>query len=235
MKTGNIKSKQSHYELLLRAYDKAQAAFERAKTNEKTAKHYQKTADKDISKTDKAILELEYKRAKYRRKGRKTAFQIAKLRLKQWLKLHEEDIKLYQLNEEAQPSENKEADEEKGKMTRSTSDEADTAAAAEKIESKPKKEFKKEPKKKADSLNSNNLIIIEGIGQKVNQYLETAGITSFSQLAASNFETLKGILVANRLQFLDPTSWPQQAQLVVEGKMDDLKTLQEQLKSGRKK
>ena len=70
MKTGNIKSKQSHYELLLRAYDKAQAAFERAKTNEKTAKHYQKIADKDISKTDKAILELEYKRAKYRRKGR---------------------------------------------------------------------------------------------------------------------------------------------------------------------
>ena len=153
--------------------------------------------------------------------------------------MHEEDVKLYQLNEEAQPSENKEADEEKGKMTRSTSDEADTAAAAEKIESKPKKETKKEtkkePKKKADSLNSNNLIIIEGIGQKVNQYLETAGITSFSQLAASNFETLKGILVANRLQFLDPTSWPQQAQLVVEGKMDDLKTLQEQLKSGRKK
>ncbi len=233
MKTGNIKSKQSHYELLLRAYDKAQAAYERAKTNERTAKHYRKTADKDISKTDGAILELEYKRAKYRRKGRKTAFQIAKLRLKQWLKLHEEDIKLYQLNDEAQPSENKEANEAKGKTARSSSDEPDTAASAEKSASTPK--TKKEPKKKADPLSSNNLIIIEGIGQKVSQYLDAAGITSFSQLATSNFETLKGILVANRLQFLDPSSWPQQAQLVVEGKMDELKTLQEELKGGRKK
>ncbi len=218
--------------MLLRAYDKAQAAFERAKTNEKTAKHYRKTADKDISKTDGAILELEYKRAKYRRKGRKTAFQIAKLRLKQWLKLHEEDIKLYQLNDEVQPSENKEDNDSKGKTPRSANDEPDMAAAAEKIDIKPKKESKK----KMDAIGSNNnLIIIEGIGQKVNQYLEAAGITSFAQLAMSNFEILKDILVANRLQFLDPTSWPQQAQLVVEGKMDELKVLQEQLKGGKKK
>ncbi len=234
MKTGNIRSKQSHYELLLRAYDKAQAAFERAKTNEKTAKHYLKTADKDISKTDGAILELEYKRAKYRRKGRKTAFQIAKLRLKQWLKLHEEDIKLYQLNEEVAASDDKEEGDIKEKTSRSPKDEPDTAPSATgKTDAAPK--AKKEPKKKDEATTPSNLTAIEGIGQKVNQYLQTAGITNFVQLAASNFETLKGILVTNRLQFLDPTTWPQQAQLVVDGKMDELKALQEQLKGGKKK
>lgn len=100
MKPNSTKEKPSHYELLLKAFDKAQTALERAITNEKTAKHYFKTADKNISKSDYKILELEFLRAKYRRKGRKAAFKIAEIRLKQWLKRHEKDNKLYQLTEE---------------------------------------------------------------------------------------------------------------------------------------
>lgn len=251
MKIDNSKPpKPSHYELLLSAYDKAQTAFERAKTNEKSAKHYIKTADKDIKKTDKGILDLEYKRAKYRRKARKVAFQITKLRLKQWLKLHEEDVKLYQLSEEAQVFENQQVSEEKKPTKRRNKTEVDAAvpSASEKAELAPKS---KKTEKTATAPKNNippkvkkpkppvalptDLTLIEGIGPKVFQFLQDAGISTFAQLAAADLYTLRGILSANSFKFANPTTWAEQAQLVVDGKMEALEVLREKLKSSKKR
>lgn len=280
MKTENIKSKQSHYELLLRAYDKAQAALERAKTNEKTARHYMKTADKDVSKTDMAILELEYQRAKFRRKGRKAAFKIAKLRLKQWLKLHEEDVKLYQLNAESEKKDEGKSEEKATKEPDAVGGEEEVikptkksrtsfakgavtkVSESEEILNKPKRKYTKSSdkqagvtqvevseevskpvkKQKTPSVKAQkkeetfvDMTIIEGIGPKVNELLQAAGISDFKNLVEAKVETLKEILIANRLKFINPSTWAEQAQLVIDGKMDDLKMLQEQLKGGRRK
>jgi predicted flap endonuclease-1-like 5' DNA nuclease len=244
MKNNNMKEKPTHYEILLRAFDKAQTALERSITNEKTAKHYLKTADRDITKTDNKILDLEYRRAKYRRKGRKAAFEIAKLRLKQWLKRHEDDAKLYQLTESASSSDNA------GEETTAQNDASAATEAVDKTIPEAHKNAetskKKETSSKKGSSNlskkvANNapnepedLTIIEGIGPKVNQYLQAGGIHTFAQLATSDMDTLKGILKANRNTISNPTTWAEQAQLVVEGKLDALKSFQEQLKGGRK-
>ena len=78
---------QSAYEQLLKDFDAAQSGYERAKTQEVTAKHQTKTASKNTkSKTELAILQLQLDRAKYRRKSRKAALEIAKLSIKLWLK-----------------------------------------------------------------------------------------------------------------------------------------------------
>jgi predicted flap endonuclease-1-like 5' DNA nuclease len=78
-----------------------------------------------------------------------------------------------------------------------------------------------------------NLAELEGIGAKVNTLLQQAGITTFSQLAQTDVQKLTEILGANGLQFMDPSSWPQQAKLASENKSDELRTLQERLKGGR--
>jgi predicted flap endonuclease-1-like 5' DNA nuclease len=79
-----------------------------------------------------------------------------------------------------------------------------------------------------------DLTILEGIGPKVNKLLQTAGIATFSQLASADVGRLKEILEANELQFMDPSTWPEQAKLAAEGKTEELKALQDSLKGGRK-
>lgn len=79
-----------------------------------------------------------------------------------------------------------------------------------------------------------DLIRLEGIGPKVNRLLRDAGITTFVQLAQTDMKTLNDILDANDLQFMDPSSWPQQASLAAEGKTKELQALQAKLKGGRR-
>lgn len=81
---------------------------------------------------------------------------------------------------------------------------------------------------------SDDLALIEGIGPKIASILQTAGITTFAQLAASDTGRLSAILKAAGLPFSDPTSWPEQAGLAASGKMDELKVLQDNLKGGRR-
>ncbi len=89
--------------------------------------------------------------------------------------------------------------------------------------------------KKAVTATGDDLKLIEGIGPKVAEVLNTAGIHTFADMAATSGERLKEILDAAEGNFnaQDTTTWPQQAQLAAEGKMDDLKALQEKLKGGR--
>ena len=79
-----------------------------------------------------------------------------------------------------------------------------------------------------------DLASLEGIGPKVNSLLQAAGITTFAELAGADVSRLEEILEANDLQFMDPASWPEQAKLAAEGKIEELQALQDSLKGGRK-
>ncbi|MFM8320752.1 MAG: hypothetical protein ACKOC5_07530 [Chloroflexota bacterium] len=78
-----------------------------------------------------------------------------------------------------------------------------------------------------------DLIIIEGIGPRVNQLLQGAGIITFRQLAETSPEALRQILAPAGLRMLDPETWPEQARLAADGQMEALQQLQQNLKGGR--
>jgi large subunit ribosomal protein L17 len=82
---------------------------------------------------------------------------------------------------------------------------------------------------------ADDLVIIEGIGPKAAEVLVAAGITTFTELANTPAEKVKEILTSSeaRVGHLDPTTWAEQAQLAADGKMDELKELQDRLNAGR--
>lgn len=80
---------------------------------------------------------------------------------------------------------------------------------------------------------ADDLTLIEGIGPKIAGLLNLHGITSFAQLASADLPALEKILQENGLQFIKPASWIEQGRLAAEGKMDELKALQDRLTGGR--
>ena len=89
--------------------------------------------------------------------------------------------------------------------------------------------------KKTENTANDNLTKIEGIGPKVNELLSASGISTFDALASASFEDLKNLLTeaGSRYQTMDPTTWPQQAELAGAGKWEELQKLQDNLKGGR--
>ncbi len=83
------------------------------------------------------------------------------------------------------------------------------------------------------SVRADDLTFVEGIGPKIASLLRAAGIETLAQLSVTDTGKLSGILKAAKLQFSDPTTWPEQAALAAAGKMDELKALQDSLKAGR--
>ena len=81
-----------------------------------------------------------------------------------------------------------------------------------------------------------DLILIEGIGPKINELLNKAGIVSFAQLAATSLQRLNQILDAAgpRFRLADPQTWPEQAALARDGKWEAFQALQGTLKAGRR-
>jgi predicted flap endonuclease-1-like 5' DNA nuclease len=79
-----------------------------------------------------------------------------------------------------------------------------------------------------------DLTLLEGIGPKINKLLHEAGIVTFAHLAATDVSELKAILDPARLQFIDPSTWAEQAKLAAAGKFDELKVLTDSLKGGRR-
>ncbi|NHM00660.1 50S ribosomal protein L21 [Flavobacterium difficile] len=88
---------------------------------------------------------------------------------------------------------------------------------------------------KAKAAKGDDLKIIEGIGPKAAEVLVAAGIDTFAKLAATAAADVNAILDAAeaKVQHLDPTTWAQQAQLAADGKMDELKKLQDELNGGK--
>lgn len=80
-----------------------------------------------------------------------------------------------------------------------------------------------------------DLKIVEGIGPKIEELFNAAGIFTFKQLYNTPVDTLKQILVdaGSRFQIHDPSTWGEQARLADEGKMDELKALQDRLNAGK--
>lgn len=80
-----------------------------------------------------------------------------------------------------------------------------------------------------------NLKLVEGIGPKIEELLNKEGIVTFRQLSEASYERLTDILRAagTRFQMHDPESWPQQAEMAADGKWDELKAWQDDLKKGR--
>ncbi|USL96359.1 50S ribosomal protein L21 [Riemerella anatipestifer] len=88
---------------------------------------------------------------------------------------------------------------------------------------------------KKSSKKGDDLTLIEGIGPKVAELFAGAGITSFADLAKKTKEELEAILDPNGAVYaaMDPTTWPQQAQLAADGKFEELEALKGQLKGGK--
>jgi large subunit ribosomal protein L17 len=115
------------------------------------------------------------------------------------------------------------------KAKTATTDETTTDAVIETVEKAPA------PKPVATTTGADDLTIIEGIGPKAAEVLVAAGIVTFTDLVATSADKVKEILTAStaRVGHLDPTTWAQQAQLAADGKMDELKTLQDSLNGGK--
>lgn len=82
---------------------------------------------------------------------------------------------------------------------------------------------------------ADDLTIVEGIGPKIAELLQKAGIGTFAALASAKPEAIKAVLDAagKRYQMHDPATWPKQAALARDGKSEALAQLQQQLKGGK--
>jgi subtilisin-like proprotein convertase family protein len=80
-----------------------------------------------------------------------------------------------------------------------------------------------------------DLKVVEGIGPKIEQLLNNAGIWSFAGLAVTPADHIKSILTAagDRFKMHEPGTWPQQASLAAQGKWDELKAWQDAMTAGR--
>lgn len=99
----------------------------------------------------------------------------------------------------------------------------------------PKKVAKKTKASKGKMPKQDKLTLIEGIGPKIASLLNADGIITFADLASTKVATLRSILKAAgpRYSMHTPNSWPKQARLARDGKMDALKKLQDTLDRGK--
>ena len=106
------------------------------------------------------------------------------------------------------------------------------ATATEKIETTPAS-FTNTPK--VTNIPPDDLKKIEGIGPKIAEILNQAGIHTYLNLADCSPDQLKDILSAagNRFKMHDPTTWPQQSALAAAGEWDKLTEYQNYLDGGK--
>jgi ribosomal protein L30 len=91
-----------------------------------------------------------------------------------------------------------------------------------------------QPAKAKKPAEGDDLERIEGIGPKIAAVLKAAGIATFADLAAADTDRLAEIVQQGNRRLADPSTWPEQAALAAAGKWDELRTLTEQLKGGRR-
>ena len=85
--------------------------------------------------------------------------------------------------------------------------------------------------------NANDLTVVEGIGPKINELFNNAGVKTFAQLAIQTVPQMRKVLDdgGSRFRIANPSTWGQQAALAAENKWDELKKLQDNLSGGVKK
>ena len=92
-----------------------------------------------------------------------------------------------------------------------------------------KKAAPKKTAKKGDDLTK-----IEGIGPKIAEHFNNAGILTWEELANTDVSRLQEILTAAgpRYKMHNPGSWPKQARMAADGKWDELKEWQDSHSKG---
>ena len=82
---------------------------------------------------------------------------------------------------------------------------------------------------------ADDLKLIEGIGPKIEEILNAAGITSYVHLAGVTSQQVADLLLAAGNQYAahDPATWPNQAQMAAEGRWEELRAWQAELDGGR--
>lgn len=82
---------------------------------------------------------------------------------------------------------------------------------------------------------TDDLKVIEGIGNKIEGLLNDAGIKNYAKLSITTAESISEILRAagSRFQMHDPTTWPAQAKMAAEGRWEELKKWQDELNAGK--
>jgi predicted flap endonuclease-1-like 5' DNA nuclease len=82
---------------------------------------------------------------------------------------------------------------------------------------------------------TDDLKIVEGIGPKIAELLNKAGITTWKGLSETSADAIKEILNAAgpSYQIHDPGTWPEQARMADNGEWDALKKYQEELDGGK--
>lgn len=110
---------------------------------------------------------------------------------------------------------------------------AATKKEAPKVEEK--ESAKPKAKKTTKAAKGDDLRKIEGIGPKIAELFNNAGIATFADLAKAEVSVLENILAeaGSRYASHNPTTWPGQAALAADGKWDELKELQDKLDGGR--
>ncbi len=85
----------------------------------------------------------------------------------------------------------------------------------------------------ATTVGADDLKIVEGIGPKIAEALAEANVTTFAQLADMTPEAINEIISGAGISSRETTTWPKQAELARDGKMDELKAWQDELDGGR--
>ncbi|MBX2844603.1 MAG: hypothetical protein KTR13_00200 [Saprospiraceae bacterium] len=87
----------------------------------------------------------------------------------------------------------------------------------------------------ASTASPDDLTKIEGIGPKIQQLFNDAGIFTFAQLAGASVEQLTSILTAAgpRYQSHQPNTWPRQAAMARDGEWQALEKWQDELDGGK--
>ena len=97
-----------------------------------------------------------------------------------------------------------------------------------------KKEAKKAAPKtatKKTTAKADDLKKIEGIGPKIAETLVAAGIATYADLAKADPAKISEIIADVRGNHI-PLSWPKQAKMAADGKWDELKVWQDEVKGG---
>jgi NADH-quinone oxidoreductase subunit I len=128
-----------------------------------------------------------------------------------------------------------EARRAKAEAKRKAAEAKKAAAAKKKAEAAAAAKAKKEAEPTTPA-GPDDLVRIEGIGPKISEVLQGAGITTYAQLAGTDVDRIKQILEEadpKLLQLADPATWPRQAKLAASGKWEALEKWQARLKGGK--
>ncbi len=112
---------------------------------------------------------------------------------------------------------------------------AEPKAETKKVEAKATAEAK--PAAPAKKAKADDLKMVEGVGPKIAELMNGAGIVSFKDLSETSVEKLNELLAEAGSAFAshNPETWPQQAKMAADGKFDKLKEWQDKLEGGVEK